>query len=343
MLKSSLALSARAVVIVPTLKGGPHLDRAVARLRAQTFRDFLTVIVDNSGSGAARPLHSPPAVVVIENPCNVGFGEAVNQGLAAARSEYVCTLNDDAYARPDWLRELVAAADADPATVGMCASQIRLADAPSLLDSAGLDIYPDGTTKQRGRGEPAAAYAQPADALLPSGCAALYRREMIEQAGGFDRSYFLYCEDSDLGLRARLAGWRCRYVPSAVVEHDYSRSTGRASARKAFYVERNRLYTVAKTFPPLLWPAVPLFSIWRYILQVAAALLGRGLTADIRREQGFASLARTVFSAHRQAAAALPRLLRTRRSMRLWTTLGTWRFLRLLRRHSVSAWEIALQ
>ncbi len=319
------------------------MERAVACLRAQTFRDFLTVIVDNSGSGAAKHLHSPPDIVVIENPRNVGFGEAVNQGLTASQSEYVCALNDDAYARPDWLRELASTADADPATVGMCASQIRLADAPSILDSAGLDIYPDGSTKQRGNGEPAASYAEPAEVLLPSGCAALYRREMIEQVGGFDRSYFLYCEDSDLGLRGRLAGWRCRYVPSAVVEHDYSRSDGRASPMKAFYVERNRLYTVVKTFPPAIWPAVPLFSLWRYLAHAAAAVFGRGLTADIRREQGFAGLVRIVFSAHGQAALALPRLWRARRSLRSWTTLGAWSFLRLLRRHSVSAWKIATQ
>lgn len=328
---------------MPTLRSGPSLERAVACLRAQTFRDFLTVIVDNGGSGAARRLRAPPDTVVIENPRNVGFGEAVNQGLAASQSEYVCVLNDDAYARPDWLRELVAAADADPAAVGMCASQIRLADAPALLDSAGLDIYPDGSTKQRGRGEPAAAYAAPVEVLLPSGCAALYRRETIEQAGGFDRSYFLYCEDSDLGLRGRLAGWRCRYVPSAVVEHDYSLSAGRASKMKAFYVERNRLYTVVKTFPPAIWPFVPLFSLWRYLAQAAAALRGRGLTADIRREQGFAGLARIVFDAHRQAALALPRLWRARRALRPRTTLGAWGFLRLLKRHSVSAWKIAAQ
>lgn len=330
-------------VIVPTLQGGPSLERATACLRAQTFRDFLAVIVDNSGSGAARHLHSPPDIVVIDNPRNVGFGEAVNQGMTASRSEYVCTLNDDAYARPDWLRELTAAADADPAAVGMCASQIRLADAPALLDSAGLDIYPDGSTKQRGRGEPAAAYAEPAEALLPSGCAALYRREAIEQAGGFDRSYFLYCEDSDLGLRIRLTGRRCRYVPAAVVEHDYSRSTGRASKMKAFYVERNRLYTVVKTFPPAIWPFVPLFSLWRYLMQAAAALRGRGLTADIRREQGFAALARIVFDAHRQAALAIPRLRQARRALRPRTTLGAWGFLLLLKRHSVSAWKIAAQ
>ena len=330
-------------IVVPTLRGGVALERAIACLRRQTFRDFLTVIVDNSPGGVARELHSPPQMIVIENERNVGFGEAVNQGMAESSSEYICTLNDDAYACPNWLEDLVKAADATPRTVGMCASQIRLADDPSTLDSAGLDIYPDGTSKQRGNGESVAAHAEPTDVLLPSGCAALYRREMIEQVGEFDASYFLYCEDTDVGLRGQLAGWSCRYVPSAVVEHDYSRSSGRASPMKAFYVERNRLYTVVKTFPIVLWPWVPLFSLWRYMAHALAGASGRGLAADIQKQEGILAPARIVLSAHRHALAAFPRLWRARRSVRARTTLGTWSFIQLLRRYSVSAWKIVGQ
>ena len=72
---------------------------------------------------------------------------------------------------------------------------------------------------------------------------------MLDEIGLFDESFFLYCEDTDLGLRARWAGWECGYVPGAVVEHRYSHSAGRASPLKAYYVERNRLYTVIKNFP----------------------------------------------------------------------------------------------
>ena len=87
------------------------------------------------------------------------------------------------------------------------------------------------------------------DALLPSGSAALYRRKMLDEIGLFDETFFLYCEDTDLGLRARWAGWECVYVPGAVVEHRYSHSAGRASPLKAYYVERNRLYTAIKNLP----------------------------------------------------------------------------------------------
>ena len=83
---------------------------------------------------------------------------------------------------------------------------------------------------------------------MPSGSAALYRREMLEEIGLFDESFFLYCEDTDLGLRARWAGWECLYVPDAMVEHRYSHSAGKASALKAYYVERNRLFRDLQEF-----------------------------------------------------------------------------------------------
>src|SRR4029077_20869911 len=124
----------------------------------------------------------------------------------------------------------------------------------------------DGSSKQRGHDECPERYSKREDVLLPSASAALYRRAMLEEIGLFDESFFLYCEDTDLGLRARRAGWRCLYVPAAVVYHRYSHSAGRASAAKAYYVERNRLYTVIKNFPLWIWPLVPLFSAFRYAM-----------------------------------------------------------------------------
>src|SRR5580704_12219013 len=124
----------------------------------------------------------------------------------------------------------------------MFASQVRMSDT-STLDSAGMLIARDGSSKQRGHGEPPQDFAADSDTLFPTGSAALYRRKMLEEIGLFDERFFLYCEDTDLGLRARWAGWKGAYVAGAVVDHAYSKSAGRASALKAYYVERNRFYT----------------------------------------------------------------------------------------------------
>jgi GT2 family glycosyltransferase len=333
----------RVTVVIPTLLAGEPLERCLACLRAQTFEAFETILVDNSGNGAATPLAGPPRVRVLENPQNLGFGAAVNRGIAASSSDLLCTLNDDAYPEPEWLESLVRAADDHP-EAGMFASQIRLAAHPEQLDSAGLGIYADGTTKQRGHREPAARYTQIEEVLVPSACAALYRRSLLERVGSFDGDYFLYCEDTDLGLRARLAGESCLYVPQAVAGHDYSVSSGRASRLKAYYVERNRLWTVIKTFPVALWPLVPLYSLWRYLLHLWALLTGRGLAAEFTRGgEKWWRLVLIVGSAHAQALSHLPVLLAKRGHVQQSAQLGTWAFWKLLRRHYARASQIAIQ
>jgi len=330
-------------VVIPTLDAGPQLEACLAALRAQTFQDFETIIVDNSGEGKAARLSSPPRVRVIENPRNAGFGAAVNQGIAATAAEFICTLNDDAYPEPGWLAALAAACEQDP-KAGMCASQIRLSGAPDRLDSAGMNIYLDGTAKQRGHGRPAREFAGPAEVLLPSGCAALYRRAALDEAGLFDEDYFLYCEDTDLGLRARTAGWRCPYVPQAVVVHDYSRSAGRASRLKAYYVERNRLFTVIKVFPVILWPLTPFFTLWRYLAHARALWRGEGLASEFTAgAEKPGRLVLIVISAHWDALRRLPSLLRKRRWIRRFNRIPAAAFWRLLRRHAATAREIAVQ
>jgi GT2 family glycosyltransferase len=328
-------------VIIPTLEGGENLRDCLAGLHSQTFTGFEIIVVDNSGQGMAARVASAQGVRLIENRENVGFGAAVNQGIEASRAQFICTLNDDAVADPRWLEELVEACRTD-AAAGMCASEIRLAESPDRLDSAGMQVYLDGSSKQRGWMAPAAAFATKEDVLFPSACAALYRAAMIEQVGAFDADFFLYCEDTDLGLRARRAGWRCLYVPGAIVYHRYSRSAGAASAAKAFYVERNRGYVVVKNFPAWIWPAVPLFSLARYGMHVWGLLTGRGLAAEFGLEKWW-KLVIIVLSANFQVLRNLPRLLAKRRSARKAAAMSGWRFWRLLRRYSISARDVALQ
>jgi len=231
-------------------------------------------------------------------------------------------------------------AAAEPrADVGMFASKIRLAG-DGRLDSAGMLLGRDGSSKQRGHLEPAGAYSRSQESLLASGCAALYRREMLDEIGMFDESFFLYCEDTDLGLRARWAGWECLYVPEAIVDHRYSHSAGKASALKAYYVERNRLFLVVKNFPLPDLLLAPLYTAARYFWHIVYAVAGRGKAAEFRREgNGAASLAGCVARAHWALLAHLPALWRERRGMK--RRLTSKQFRRLTRRFSISARQVA--
>ncbi|MDX2150609.1 MAG: glycosyltransferase family 2 protein [Bryobacteraceae bacterium] len=331
--------NARVTVVIPTLNAGAVLEACLQSLDSQTMRDFEVVVVDNSGQALARAAAArSPRASTIENQRNLGFGEAVNQGIRRSRAPLIATLNDDAEAHPGWLAALVNAMESDPA-VGMCASQVRLAG-QDRLDSAGMLICADGSSKQRGHGAKPGAYSRPEDVLFPSASAALYRRRMLDEIGLFDESYFLYCEDTDLGLRARWAGWRCLYVPDAVVEHRYSHSAGRASALKAYFVERNRVFTVLKNFPLRMLLAVPFAAIARYCWHVVAMLQGRGKSAQfLEAGQGPLALPWYVVRSHWEALRHGPSLWRKRRAVP--RKIGANQFSALARRHAISPREVA--
>jgi len=325
-------------VVVPTLAGGDALADCLRSLESQTFDRFDVVVVDNSGE--ARVKASGVRVRVIANRTNAGFGAAVNQGFRDSDAPYLAALNDDAAADPRWLEVLLTAAEACP-RAGMWASEVRLGGS-GKLDSAAMLVASDGSSKQRGHGEPPANYANRTDALLPSGSAALYRRKMLDQIGLFDESFFLYCEDTDLGLRARWAGWECRYVPGAIVEHRYSQSAGHASPLKAYYVERNRLFLAIKNFPLGMLAWTPFAALARYFWHLVSLFAGRGKASEFRDAgNAWALLPFLVLRAHFSALSHLPELLQQRRLIRTTRRISSKEFQALLAGHSIPLRQVA--
>lgn len=326
------AVTPAVTVVVPTLAADETLAACLDSLARQSFRDFEIIVVDNSGRKALEPRDR---VQVISNDKNVGFGAAFNQAFHASKSTFLAILNDDAVAHPEWLESLLHAVEARP-DVGMCASRVLLA-ADGRLDSAGMLLCGDGSSKQRGHLEAPEKYPRCQEVLLPSGSAAFYRREMLEEIGLFDESFFLYCEDTDLGLRARWAAWECLYVPDARVEHRYSHSAGKASALKAYYVERNRLFLAVKNLP---WPdllSAPFYTLARYFWHVVYAFQGRGKAADFEGDAG--QLPVIALRAHFAMLSRFPALWKARRKMKRRFTPKQFR--RLIRRFSISPRQVA--
>lgn len=298
-------------------------------------------IVDNSGKGLARQrLGDQDGLTIIDAPHNLGFGSAVNEGWRQSRAPLLATLNDDAIAHPGWLKALVTAMESHP-EAGMCASQVRLFG-EDQLDSAGMLIAADGSSKQRGHLYPCEWFGTREEVLFPSASAALYRRAMLDQTGCFDDDFFLYCEDTDLGLRARWAGWKCLYVPDAVVEHHYSHSAGRASALKAYYVERNRLFVLVKNFPAGMLIRAPFVSLARYAWHVLWMLQGRGTAARFRQE-GNSGLRMVLYviQAHLELLRHGRSLWRKRREIRQSARISAVAYRKLLRAHAIRARQVA--
>jgi GT2 family glycosyltransferase len=318
-------------VIIPTLKADEALDDCLRSLRSQTLAEFETVVVANG------PLaHDLPGVQVIRNDANGGYGKAVNQGIRATTADYILALNDDTVLDPKCLEILVAAMDARY-EIGMCAPQIRLADSGSI-DSTGMLISGDGSSKQRMHGHPAVEGGRPSHALLPSGCAALYRRAMLDEIGLFDEDFFLYCEDTDLGLRARWKAWECIYVPGAVIEHRYSHSSG--NALKAYYVERNRILVLIRNFPIKALLTAPFHTFIRYFWHWNLKRQGKGIAASYSHDE---SLASVVFRAWRDALVRLPGAWRQRRKIQSSGRLNARQFQKLLDSYRITGREVASQ
>jgi GT2 family glycosyltransferase len=333
-----MAPEIRVTVAIPTLAADSNLVRCILSLQAQTRRDFMVVVVDNSGQGLARErLGGGTNVDIIENNENRGFGAAINQVYSCSTAPFLAVLNDDAVADPQWLNALLDVVESRP-DAGMCASQVRLLGS-GQIDSAGMSICADGSSKQRGHLREPEEYRCPQEVLLPSGSAALYRRAMLDEIGGFDEDFFLYCEDTDLGLRARWAGWKCLYAPQAVVDHAYSSTAGRASPLKAYYVERNRLFLTVKNFPVANLVAAPLVSMVRYAWHVIYMLQGRGAAAHFR--EGGLKLAALVIRAHWALIQNWNQLWQKRREIQKTARLTPKEFSQLLRAHAIAAREVA--
>jgi GT2 family glycosyltransferase len=333
----------RATIIIPTLAAGEELRACLDSLLRQSFSAFNVIIVDNSGRGAARKVTTPDKrVTFIEPHRNLGFGAAINLGARQSPAPYIGTLNDDAIAGEHWIASLVEALDAAP-SAGMAASRVVLAGT-ATIDSAGMLLCADGTSKQRGHRQPESSFGVEEEVLCPSGSAALFRRELFDKLGGFDESFFLYCEDSDLGLRARWSGWGCLFVPRARVEHQYSHSAGRASRLKAYLVERNRLRLVMKTFPAAMLWRVPFASIGRYWAHLSSIREGAGAAAEFTRSGDSAlMLAWFVVKAHLALLPALPGLLAKRRAIRNGARISPGEFAALAARFAISPEQVAAQ
>jgi len=260
-------MSPKVSVVIVNWNGRRYLERCLAALEIQTFPKFEVIMVDNgSTDGSVEWVRDHfPNVRLICNASNLGFAVGNNQGIQASDSALIATLNNDTRVDPDWLWALVEVMEAEP-TVGMCGSKLLFADRPGLIDSTGISMDAAGIAWDRCGGEPDDPnQTAPIEVFGPCAGAALYRRTMFDQIGLFDETFFAYLEDVDLAWRARLAGWRCLYVPAARVYHVHSGTAREGSPFKNKLLGRNKVWTIVKNYPAgrlaLYWPLILLYDV----------------------------------------------------------------------------------
>ena len=320
-----------------------ELLRACLRsLQQQTGVTFETIVVDNgSTDGSAAMAEEEFRARVIRNRENRGFCAANNQGIAAAGGEFIALLNNDAEADPGWLAALRTACSRAP-DVGMAASKVLVWEDPRRIDKVGHLIFPDGQNRGRGTGaEDRGQFDREEEVLWPDGCAAMYRKKMLDEIGGFDEDFFAYGDDAELGLRARLAAWRCVYTPRAVVRHHRSSTLGKDSAWRLELIERNRILLALKLFPwSLLW-LNPVFFAVRLAAGAALAQREAGDTAHFPGIGGKWRIAVALLRGNLAALRLAPRMLIKRAAMSRIRKLSSGDLRRLLLTHRLPLKDVA--
>lgn len=252
-------------VIAVTYSPGDTLPRFCDTLATATTRDVQVVLADNgSTDGEPERAAKRDNVRLARTGGNLGYGGGANHGVAQLDEHYgwIVIANPDIEWRPGCLDTLLAAADRWP-DAGAFGPLIREPDGtvyPSarLLPSLGRGIghavlgkiWP-GNPWTRSYRQEGAVSERTAGWL--SGSCLLLRRQAFEEIGGFDRRYFMYFEDVDLGDRLGKAGWRNVYVPAAEVVHIGGHATERASAAMLAAHHRSAYQYLADRHPGPRW------------------------------------------------------------------------------------------
>ena len=311
-------------IIVLAYKSASTIERC---LNALTPFDAEIILADNgSGDLDFQALTAKyPAVRFLPFTENLGFAAGNNRAAEIATGDWLSFINPDAFADAGWLDAMTAAITAWPYTAIFTSLQLDAADA-SRMDGAGDGLTFFGFPYRAGFGQPLPAQLAGKSVFSPCGAAFVIRRDLFEQLGGFDERFFCYCEDADLGARARLLGHNCRLVPDAKVAHIGSASTGVRSDFALYHGYRNRLWLYAKTMP--LWLLIPTLPIHAGLTLLGAAkdtLNGKGglvwkALGDALKGMGPILRSRTQIQRERQIGA-----------LRLAKVL-TWNPLKIIRR-----------
>jgi GT2 family glycosyltransferase len=330
-------------VVVVCCNGLEITRRCLAGLFNQDYDPREIIVVDNGSHEDVQGMVTAayPQFRFIRMDRNLGFAGGYNRGIEAARGKYIAIINNDAIASPQWLSSLIKVAEED-AKIGAVASVILDGNRPKVLDSCGVGIALDGMSRQLMRGQAPPVLTAPREVLVPSGCACLFRADALEAVGLFDESFFAYCEDTDLGLRLRWAGFKTVVAPGAQVTHYYSMTTGKYSLQKVFWVERNHLLVAVKDFPPALLLILPFVTMWRYLVQLFAIITRSGDLIEFSTQANFFQVVATIVKAYISFLTVTPLMLRERKKFLPKRAISNFQMLRIILGHRMSMIEIII-
>jgi GT2 family glycosyltransferase len=335
-------------VLILNWNGAAYIRKCLDSILSQDYPNLETIVVDNGSDDGSPDMirEEYKNVILVETGQNLGFGAGNNIGIAKTRGTCVLVLNNDAQLHPACESEMKKALDKD-ARFGACASKIFVVDPPDTLDAAGITVFPDGLSIGRGRLEPGSRHNKEEEVFFASGCCALYKKEMLEDIKVaqeyYDADFFAYADDTDVGWRARLRGWRCIYAPSAIAWHLHSASSGTYSSLKAYLVERNRIWLQVKNFPLSVILYGEFFTFFRYVLQTYGAFAGKGASGAFSKTYSKGFLVVILLRAWKDSLKGLPRILAKRKEIQNRRSISTKEIFRLLKLYGIGTKEISFK
>lgn len=239
-------------VIIPNYNGKKLLENCIETLEHQTCLDFKLLVVDNgSTDGSAEVTSKVLDYEMIALPENTGFCGAVNIGILHTSTPYFILLNNDTEVQTEFVEALLRAIK-ESDDIFSCGAMMIDYHNRELIDNAGDYYTALGWAVARAKGKKVCDYEKECEVFSCCGGAAIYRTDVVREVGLFDENHFAYLEDVDMGYRARIYGYKNRYIPQAKVFHVGSATTGtRYNEKKVFLAARNSIYLLYKNMPLL--------------------------------------------------------------------------------------------
>lgn len=248
-------ISMKVSVVTPNYNGKDFLYAYFESLIKNSNEIGEVIIVDNGSSDGSQEFirnyreKVDFPIVLIENSQNLGFAEAVNQGISKSHHDYVFSLNNDTVVEKSAILELLNLLNTDERIFSASSKMVQFNN-PELIDDAGDDYTLLAYTKKRGNNQNLNKFIEVSEVFSSCAGAALYRKDLLEELGGFDSEFFAYMEDVDLGYRARINGYKNLFCPNAVVYHIGSATTGsQYNEFKVRLAARNNVWVVYKNLP----------------------------------------------------------------------------------------------
>jgi len=236
-------------VIIVNWNGKQYLRDCLDAVLGQDFSTFEVILVDNGSSDGSVLFvqNNYPSVKVVQLMENRGFTGGNIAGFSVANGDFIALLNNDTRPEKGWLVALHRGMVSD-SRIGICSSKIVI-EGTGRIDSIGEHFTTAFTGTKLGNLQSCQEFSSPMFVHGACAAAALYRRKMLDDIGFLDNDFFFNHEDTDLNLRAWLAGWKSLFLPDAIVHHKVSASIGKLSAETVYYFSRNNEWVWLKNVP----------------------------------------------------------------------------------------------